>query len=143
MISLEINLRTSAKLLKLIETSPKLLERAIKIALWRIGSEMRNRAGRNAPFRSGNLRRSITLREMHRRVLVGTNLVYAPIHEYGGTITPRVAKWLTFKVNGKWVRTKRVVIPKYKGRGYFKPAFDSVSRKEKRIMNEELKAALR
>ena len=143
MLKLEIDKRASAKLLKLLNEAPAKFEQAVAIGLRRIGDEMRNRAGRNAPFLSGNLRRSITMREMLHRVVVGTNLIYAPIHEFGGIIRPKTKKFLRFKIKGKWVMTKKVRIPKYKGRGYFKPAFETASRKAKRIMNEEIEAVIR
>jgi hypothetical protein len=36
---------------------------------------------------------------------------YAYTHEYGATITARNAPFLVFKIEGKWIRTKKVVIP--------------------------------
>lgn len=66
--------------------------------------------------RSGRLWRSI-----HKRVAVnaheikaeiGTNVVYARIHELGGTIIPRHAAYLHFKtLDGNWVMTKTVTMP--------------------------------
>jgi len=43
---------------------------------------------------------------------VGTNVVYAPVHEYGATIAPKRRKYLTFQVEGHWVSVKAVKIPK-------------------------------
>ncbi len=43
---------------------------------------------------------------------VGTPVVYGPIHEFGGVIRPKKAKFLSFQLNGKWIRTKQVTIPK-------------------------------
>lgn len=49
--------------------------------------------------RTGRLRRSITYRvdtgPQGIDGIVGTNVEYAAIHEYGGTIVPKTAKWLT------------------------------------------------
>lgn len=54
---------------------------------------------------------------------VGTNVVYARIQEYGGTITARHAPYLVFQLpNGDWVRTRQVTIP---ARPYMRPAFDT------------------
>ena len=50
---------------------------------------------------------------------VKPNREYARIHEFGGTIVPRRAKYLTFRVDGRLVRTKKVTIP---ARPYMKPA---------------------
>lgn len=44
-------------------------------------------------------------------VYVGTNLVYAAIHEYGGIIKAKNAPYLVFKIGDKWIRTKQVTMP--------------------------------
>ena len=43
---------------------------------------------------------------------VGSPVVYAAIHEYGGIIKPKNAKYLVFQIDGKWIRTKKVTMPK-------------------------------
>jgi len=43
---------------------------------------------------------------------VGSPVVYAAIHEYGGIIRPKKAKYLTFQIAGKWIRARSVTIPK-------------------------------
>lgn len=60
------------------------IEGAIHTGLTRIGLEMHDDAGTNAPFDTGNLRRSITAKVTKRQVKVGSNLVYARIHDKGG-----------------------------------------------------------
>ncbi len=71
--------------------------------------------------RTGTLRRSIN-QEMvigagKITAIVGTNVVYAGIHEYGGTIRPHLveaknAKFLRFMGrDGKWTFRKAVMIP--------------------------------
>ena len=45
-------------------------------------------------------------------VVVGSSIEdYAAIHQYGGTIRPKNAKRLMFKVGGKTVMTQSVTIP--------------------------------
>ena len=65
-------------------------------------------------------------------VTVFSNLVYAKIHDEGGTITPKSAKALYFKVGGKDYFSKSVTIPKRQ--------FSGVSDKNKedliKIINE-------
>jgi phage virion morphogenesis protein len=58
------------------------------------------------------LRKSIT-RQVHRdHVLVGTNVLYARIHQFGGVIVPKVAKALKFRLaNGAFVVTQKVTMP--------------------------------
>lgn len=51
--------------------------------------------------------------------VVAPHRVYARIHEFGGTIFPRRAKFLTFRVDGHFVRARKVTIP---ARPYLKPA---------------------
>jgi len=43
---------------------------------------------------------------------VGSPVVYAAIHEFGGIIRPKKAKYLVFQINGQWVRTTHVNMPK-------------------------------
>ena len=42
---------------------------------------------------------------------VGSDVVYARIHEYGGTIVPKVAKALRFVIGGQTVVAKSVTMP--------------------------------
>ena len=43
---------------------------------------------------------------------VGNPVVYAAIHEFGGIIKAKPGKYLVFQINGQWIRTKQVKIPK-------------------------------
>jgi len=43
---------------------------------------------------------------------VGSPVVYAAIHEFGGIIKPKKAKYLVFQIDGTWIRTKKVTMPK-------------------------------
>jgi phage gpG-like protein len=63
--------------------------------------------------RTGRLRRSLGWEfRGSETVAVGTNVEYGPVHEFGATITPRSASALRFQVNGQWVTTQKVRIPK-------------------------------
>ena len=72
---------------------------------------------------TGNLRRSIRYQisgnENEKTITFGTNVVYARIHEYGGTIQPVRARLLYFKVGGKSIFAKSVRIPE---RPFLRPA---------------------
>lgn len=65
--------------------------------------------------RTGRLRRSIhpevqaTGRSLFGRV--GTNVIYAAIHEYGGDIYPKTAKALRFQIGDRWITTQHVKMP--------------------------------
>lgn len=78
---------------------------------------------------TNRLRSSITaVNQGFGRVKVGTNVIYAAIHEEGGMIFAKRPlpgsktgrKWLRFKIGERWVTTDRVRIPR---RPYFHPAF--------------------
>lgn len=47
---------------------------------------------------AGMLQRSITSHVSGSRVVVGSNLVYAAVHQFGATIRPRSAKALVFRL---------------------------------------------
>lgn len=73
----------------------------------------------------GRLRASIEAKAItDLEVVIGTNVIYAAIHEFGGVITPKTAKYLRFywEKIGQWVVTKSVTIP---ARPYLRPALDN------------------
>lgn len=87
---------------------------------------LRNRARERAPYRTGTLRSSIEVLGSPVRaaggyaVQVGTNLVYAPVHEFGAVIKPRKARMLRWQDDsGQWHAAKQVTIP---ARPYLRPA---------------------
>jgi len=45
-------------------------------------------------------------------VSLGTSVIYARIHQFGGVIKPKIKEFLVFKIAGKLIMTKRVTIPK-------------------------------
>lgn len=57
------------------------------------------------------LRNSVTKRFSREGVEVGTNIKYARIHQKGGTIRAKKAKFLRFKVGSRWAMKKSVKIP--------------------------------
>lgn len=59
----------------------------------------------------GGLLGSITHRADNNSAEWGSNKIYAGIHQLGGEIRPRTAKSLRFQVGGRWVSTRRVVMP--------------------------------
>ncbi len=71
---------------------------------------------------TGRLMQSITYRATRRQVEVGTNVIYAPVHQFGAEIRPVRAKWLRFPAPGTdpdptdhdsphWRFAKRVYVP--------------------------------
>jgi len=70
----------------------------------------------------GNLVNNITVRREGKSVLVGVwGVIYAAIHEFGGLIFARNKPFLVFQIDGKWIKTKKVVMP---ARPYLRPALD-------------------
>lgn len=62
--------------------------------------------------KEGHLKDSIDYAATSDKVMVGSNLPYARIHQKGGTVKPRKGKYLKFKgQDGKDVFVKEVTIP--------------------------------
>jgi phage virion morphogenesis protein len=62
---------------------------------------------------TARLVQSITHEASDARVAVGTNVIYAAIHQVGGTIKAKTEKGLRFRSpgNGGWVRRNEVTMP--------------------------------
>jgi HK97 gp10 family phage protein len=74
-------------------------------------------------------------------VLVGTNVEYAKIQEYGGTIKAKNAPYLRFRTkDGSWHTVKSVQIPAHP---YLRPALDEKKGDAVRVMGEALRDQLR
>lgn len=86
-----------------------------RLALKLTARVKRKLSGEVLNVRTGRLRRSVhpELEFSANRALavVGTNVIYGRVHEYGATITPKKAKALRFQIGGKWFTRQKVVIP--------------------------------
>lgn len=60
---------------------------------------------------SGRLRDSINSRSSNDEVLVGTNVIYAGIHQFGGTILPKATTHLWFRIGGALIKAAKVTLP--------------------------------
>lgn len=61
---------------------------------------------------TGRLNRSITSNASNSGVIVGTNVIYAPTHQFGATIVPKNGKRLVFPgATGNLIFAKKVVVP--------------------------------
>lgn len=69
------------------------------------------RAGGQPLVDTGRLRNSLTTRATGLTAEVGTNVLYAAVHQFGATIKPVKAKALRFQLNGQWFTRKQVKIP--------------------------------
>lgn len=70
-----------------------------------------NRTGTSTLYQSGNLAASIDYQTGSGHVEVGSALVYAAIHQFGGTIRPVSAKRLAFMIGNQLVFATKVEIP--------------------------------
>jgi phage gpG-like protein len=145
MIKFDLNEALTAKIEQALQTSSPKLTKALELAFFSIGQDMATESRKLAPYKTGNLRGSITVETDGKKARVGTNLVYARIHDVGGsikgyTVRPKRGKVLRFQSGGKTVFARSAKIPPrrmqpYKGRGYLTPAF-------KRMKNGEARSIL-
>jgi len=89
---------------------------------------------------TGNLMNSINVKAgkttaHSASVTIGTNVIYAAIHEFGGTIKAKNAPYLCFVVDGNFVKTKSVEIP---ARPYLRPALNDNKGKIVQAMGVQL-----
>ena len=77
---------------------------------WPQSIRARETGGRTL-FQSGALEDGISHNLTADGVEWGSNQVYAAIHQFGGTITPKNGEYLKFKIGNRYVSAKRVDIP--------------------------------
>jgi len=128
---LEFKIKIDKKSLKSIEDAPDefrrgLLEgmnKSMKLA----ELTTKNRMGRSGEIgiKSGRLRRSIRSQVKQRGSSITgvlfSNVIYARIHELGGTIRPKISKYLKFKIGDRWISAREVNIP---ARPYLRPSIE-------------------
>lgn len=144
---------------------PRIVEKMLENALAVGALQIANAAKEKAPYRTGNLRRSIHIGGHGEltpdfaqstggdiggagvtaggrvRLRVGTDLIYARIQEYGGTITAKHAPYLRFRTaDGSWHAVKSVTIP---ARSYLRAAADERKDDAIRDMRDALADQLR
>jgi hypothetical protein len=72
--------------------------------------------------------------------IMGTPVVYGPIHEYGGVIKAKNKPFLVFKTkDGKWHSVKSVVMP---ARPHLRPAFDEHVPEVEEIIATQLRTGI-
>jgi phage gpG-like protein len=120
------------KLVNMPKALPGAIKTGLDIALQQIVENIKDyRLSGSGPYpasqhrlgeRSGNLKQSVYAKTaiQGNRVIgvVGSDVEYAPVHEYGAVIHAVNAPFLVFKVKGKTIRTKSVVIPAREPFGY-------------------------
>lgn len=59
----------------------------------------------------GHLRDSMTHRASDNEVEVGTNVLYAAVHQFGATINAKTSQGLRFKIGDRFITKQSVTIP--------------------------------
>lgn len=113
------------------------MRRAIEQAIKNVTAYGVAQAKKYSPVKTGHLRRSIYNTPVTPTgSKYGSNVIYARIQEFGGTIKPKKAKRLRFEIDGKVIFAKQV---KIKGKHYLKRSADDT---QKRVP-ELVRAAIR
>ena len=117
------------------------IDMPIKQSIFEISNKVRNAAVINAPFKSWALRKSINyeIYDNWFSTEIWTNLKYAAIQEYWGTIKAKNKPYLTFKIWWKWIRKKQVTI---KGSHYFQKTYDKQLWNVQKIFEKNIKLYL-
>lgn len=138
----EVSLKTDGnweKILKKMESMGEDAVQAANIALTRAVTMVRTAVLSSGlvPFKTGTLRRSITTSVFGRQLedmkgQIGSNLKYAPVHEFGGAWT-----FVRDTVFGRKVKPFTVTAH-YQERAYLRTPFDQAQPEIQRIFTEEL-----
>lgn len=120
--------KVSAMFKKLADDMPEINRRILGVLSEEVVSRSQKdylSGGHPLNRRTGKLAQSITYKVAKDYAEVGSNIVYAPVHEFGATIRPGAKGFLAWKgQGGEWIFTKKpVVIP---ARPYLRPALDDV-----------------
>lgn len=112
-VELEGDIELIEKLTQLLLIDPDGVKEALKAGGEMVRDEAKANVRRRGLVKSGELERSITMNVRPQlNVVIGTPLGWrAKIHEYGGIITPKRARFLQFKVGGEWKKVRRVTMP--------------------------------
>ncbi len=97
--------------------APHKVDRILQTATKKAGAKILATEKKEVPVKSADLRKSISMEYTPIQVTVRPNKEYAIyVHEgtgiYGKNkrpITPKNKPYLVFKINGKWIRTKKVM----------------------------------
>jgi phage gpG-like protein len=87
-----------------------------------VGSKTNATLARQSGDLATKLNTNVTVGTSGIKARIGSPLKYAPVHEYGATITPKNAKMLVFEIGGQKVFAKKVTIP---ARPFLHPSVDA------------------
>lgn len=138
MISFKLNTsQVDRSIRRLMNKSPQFSRKILSIISEAIVAHtvIHKLSGQVLKRQTGTLAKSINYKLLNDyKSVVGTNVVYGAIHEFGGVILPVNKQALHFKVKDQWVTTKQVIMPK---RSYLAPSIEYVMREEAtQLMNK-------
>jgi len=145
MTTVRVELEGDKELLrKLRQLDSAVAGQALRTSFTSGAAIFRNSAATKAPKLTRTLSRSIHVEVLSQTkaritVMVGTDVVYARIHEFGGVITPRQARFLAFEIEGQLIFAKRVHMP---ARPYMRPAFDENVQRVAQEIGEVLRSQI-
>jgi phage gpG-like protein len=128
MIKIELDKDT----IKMLEEKPKLFRQAIsrgfRNGMFWIEAKAKDVFGKTGQIKAktGHLRRSIKSKVTESKDqlvgIVGSDLIYAPVHEFGATIKAKNSPYLVFNVGGKVFGKRKAYKKVALGKeAYFKP----------------------
>ncbi|MGD8561225.1 MAG: HK97 gp10 family phage protein [Desulfarculaceae bacterium] len=118
----------------------KSLEQALEVGL----RAVQRRMGAGGPrIRSGRLLRSLRKRISGQGLRLRGELMalapYAGAQEHGAVIQARKGKYLKFQVQGRWVQSRRVILP---ARPYLRPGSQAAAQALEKFFFENLEQEL-
>jgi len=143
-MSVSVQLIINTKDMQKFNTTGKRIKRGVlkgvKKGMVLFQKEAKKFSGSNQlRIRTGALRDSIDYTVVDSSDMVigtlGSDKLYAAIHEYGGTIAARNAKHLVFKTPDGWRKVSSVNIPP---RPFLRPAIENNKNEVARIINDEI-----
>ena len=140
-VKLKINKSDQRKINKMPKRFKVGFIKGMRDSMYLVESTTKRRFGKPGELhaRTGHLRRSIRTGVTQKPASVvgwiGTSVIYAAIHEFGGTIKPIHSKYLKFQIDGHWVSKKKVKIPK---RPYLMPSIEENLERIKDILRQSI-----
>jgi len=140
-IKIDVDKNDLMQLQKFPAEFKKGLLKGVRDSMFFVEAAVKTRFGRPGELgvRTGNLRRSIQsgMKGMTDSIVgwIGSNVVYAKIHELGGVIRPRTKKYLRFQIEGQWKTVKEVIIP---ARPFLEPSINENIEKIKSIIRSSI-----
>ncbi len=140
-ITLKNDRQVKAAMKRLGDNLPKAVEGSMRKSMLFLQRETVSKklSGQVLKRQTGRLASSITANVIKQGRgflgILGSNVKYARIHEFGGTIVPKRAPFLVFKIGGRVIKTQKVKIP---ARPYLGPTFRQNRAKVKEIFRRSM-----